>query len=432
VQHTLLTVRGPRVSFMLQLPVEKRTDHVATRLSSSAALFVPRWCSVAQPTASMSTLEASSDEANDGSLTESIPVSVARQAADSTCTPSPCTGQEHSEAGTRQEDTAICVKNTFVVVDECEADGLQHVELHTSGAHTWAVSEIRVNNGLQLERQPPMAYQGVGTVASDGSHSFFRDDPAFHLATPNASFVVSDCHGLRGHTCSSMAEAPLLLTSAALLGQSGQQSQSGQPGQANAEPSPAELPGLVMVQVPLQVQWDTNTPLGCGPPNASVTVLSQNVDAKTGAVSMDLCVVLSPPGTSPEGASLTHMPRSWQQLRQSGSSAALQRATAKPSATAAEKRDSVCCHWKKKGRCRYEDSCKFMHPTEQREIGDADGEETAVSNADDAVEVTADNVVSDDVADAAVMPMVQPPQRMCRTRTVGRSGPRATTQLQAQ
>jgi len=216
------------------------------------------------------------------------------------------------------------------------------------------------------------------------------------------------------------------------LGQSGQQSQSGQPGQAKAEPSPAELPGLVMVQVPLQVQWDTNTPLGCGPPNASVTVLSQNVDAKTGAVSMDLCVVLSPPGTSPEGASLTHMPRSWQQLRQSGSSAALQRATAKPSATAAEKRDSVCCHWKKKGRCRYEDSCKFMHPTEQREIGDADGEETAVSNADDAVEVTADNVVSDDVADAAVMPMVQPPQRMCRTRTVGRSGPRATTQLQAQ
>jgi len=416
------------VSFMLQLPVEKRTDHVATRLSSSAALFVPRWCSVAQPTASMSTLEASSDEANDGSLTESIPVSVARQAADSTCTPSPCTGQEHSEAGTRQEDTAICVKNTFVVVDECEADGLQHVELHTSGAHTWAVSEIRVNNGLQLERQPPMAYQGVGTVASDGSHSFFRDDPAFHLATPNASFVVSDCHGLRGHTCPLMAEAPLLLTSAALLGQ------SGQPGQANADSAPELSPvatraGLVMVQVPLQVQWNTVTPLGCGPPNASVAVLSQNVDARTGAVSTNIRVVLSPPGTSLEGPSSTRMPQSRQQLRQSASSAALRRATAKPSAMAAEKRDSVCCHWKKKGWCRYKDECKFMHPTEQRGI---EGEETAVGNADDAVEVTADSVVSDDVADAAAKLMAQPPQRMCRTRTHGRSGPRATTRLQAQ
>ena len=170
---------------MLQLPVEKRTDCGVTRLSSSAALFVPRWCTVAQPMASMSTTwsmthEASNDVANDGSLTghpidlcsESIPVSVARQAADSTCTPSPCTGQEHSEAGTRQEDTAICVKNTFVVVDECEADGLQHVELHASGAHTWAISEFRINDGLKVERQPPMADQGVRTPSSDGSPIF--------------------------------------------------------------------------------------------------------------------------------------------------------------------------------------------------------------------------------------------------------------------
>jgi len=429
------------VSFMLQLPVEKRTDFGAGRLSSSATLFVPQWYTVAQPPAFMSTTrsmahEASSDVANDGSLTghpidlcsESIPVSVARQAADSTCTPSPCTGQEHSEAGTRQEDTAICVKNTFVVVDECEADGLQPMEMYASGAHTWAISEFRVNDGLKLERQPPMADQGTRTPSSDGSPSVFPDDPAFHLATPDASFVVSDCHGLRGHTCPLMAEAPLLLTSAALLGQ------SGQPGQANADSAPELSPvatraGLVMVQVPLQVQWNTVTPLGCGPPNASVAVLSQNVDARTGAVSTNIRVVLSPPGTSLEGPSSTRMPQSRQQLRQSASSAALRRATAKPSAMAAEKRDSVCCHWKKKGWCRYKDECKFMHPTEQRGI---EGEETAVGNADDAVEVTADSVVSDDVADAAAKLMAQPPQRMCRTRTHGRSGPRATTRLQAQ
>jgi len=175
-----------------------------------------------------------------------------------------------------------------------------------------------------------------------------------------------------------MAEASLFLTSAALLGQSGQPGQSCQPRQANADSAPdmapvATLPGLVVVQVPLQVQRDTNTPSGCGPPNAAVEVLSHNVDARTGAVSMNLHVVLSPPGMSPEGPSSTRMPQSQQTLRQSASSAALQRANRSPGEVAAERRDSVCCHWKK-GWCRYEDSCKFKHPTKQRGIGYADGD----------------------------------------------------------
>jgi len=306
---------------------------------------------------------------------------VARQATDSTCAPSPRTGQEQSEAGTTQEeaeDTAFRVKNTFIVVGECEADGLQHVELHASGAHTWAISDFRVNDGLKVECRPPMADQEVSTPSSDGSSRFFPDDPTLHLATPDASFAVSDCHGLRGHVCPSMAEAPLLLTSAALLGQSGHPSQPGQPRQANADSAPelapvATLPGLVVVQVPLQVQWDTNTPSGCGPPNAAVQVLSHNVNARTGAVSMNLHMVLSPPGMSPEGPSSTRMPQSQQKLRQSASSAALQRADRSPGEVAAERRDSVCCHWKK-GCCRYENSCKFKHPTKQHGIGDEDGD----------------------------------------------------------
>jgi len=104
-----------------------------------------------------------------------------------------------------------------------------------------------------------------------------------------------------------------------------------------------------------------------------VAVLSHNVDARTGAVSMDLHVVLSPPGVSPEGASSTRMPQSQQKLRQSASSAALQRANRSPGEMAAERRDSVCCHWKK-GWCRYEKSCKFKHPTKQQVVGDANGD----------------------------------------------------------
>jgi len=161
---------------------------------------------------------------------------------------------------------------------------------------------------------------------------------------------VSDCHGLRGHACPSTAKAPLPPTSAALLGQSGQLSKSGRPGQANADSAlglapVATLPGLVVVQVPLEVQWATNTPLGCGPPNAAVAVLSHNVDTKIGAVSMDLRVVLSPPGTSPERPSSTHAPQSRHKLRQSASpAAALQRAKRSPGELAAERRGSVCRH----------------------------------------------------------------------------------------
>jgi len=124
------------------------------------------------------------------------------------------------------------------------------------------------------------------------------------------------------------------------------------------------------------VQWDT--PLGCGPPNTAVAVLSHNVDARNGAVSMDLRVVLSPPGTSPEDPSSTRVPQSQQRPRQPSSSAALQRANRTPGEMAAEKRDLVCCHWKK-GWCRYENSCKFKHPTKQHGIGDACGDPLSVA-----------------------------------------------------
>jgi len=47
------------------------------------------------------------------------------------------------------------------------------VELHASGAHTWAISEFRVNDGIKLEWQSPMAEQEVSTPSSDGSSRFF-------------------------------------------------------------------------------------------------------------------------------------------------------------------------------------------------------------------------------------------------------------------
>jgi len=34
-----------------------------------------------------------------------------------------------------------------------------------------------------------------------------------------------------------------------------------------------------------------------------------------------------------------------------------------------QKSDMVCCHWKNKGWCRYQDSCKFQHPEHKRGVG---------------------------------------------------------------
>jgi len=37
--------------------------------------------------------------------------------------------------------------------------------------------------------------------------------------------------------------------------------------------------------------------------------------------------------------------------------------------SAGQKSSQVCCHWKNKGWCRYQASCKFMHPEHKRGVG---------------------------------------------------------------
>lgn len=45
--------------------------------------------------------------------------------------------------------------------------------------------------------------------------------------------------------------------------------------------------------------------------------------------------------------------------------------SAVPSAACEEKSDKVCCHWKNKGWCKYQESCKFQHPAHKQGSGSA-------------------------------------------------------------
>jgi len=203
-----------------------------------------------------------------------------------------------------------------------------------------------------------MATYGNKTSSLYDSPRCCSDDSMVFLATPDASFEVPDFHGL-GDRDRSMAESPVPLASVASLGQ------AGQPAHAAAASAPMLSSSVVLVQVPVQVQYGANAPLKHLPSNISVAMLSQEMDATTGAVSLEMRVVLSPPGMSPERLLSTSMPNSRRLLQHSATSA-VSRACTSPGAIAAEKQDLACYHWKAKGWCKYGNSCKFMHPKEEQ------------------------------------------------------------------
>eukprot|EP00419_Tripos_fusus_P088816 CAMPEP_0172866726 /NCGR_PEP_ID=MMETSP1075-20121228/82152_1 /TAXON_ID=2916 /ORGANISM="Ceratium fusus, Strain PA161109" /LENGTH=402 /DNA_ID=CAMNT_0013715923 /DNA_START=15 /DNA_END=1223 /DNA_ORIENTATION=- len=402
---------------MYQLPIEKRTEAGATRLSSSAALFVPRWCSIGQPTAFMpptgSMADAGSlDVAWEGLPAESqvdpylhsMPVGDATQVAESIGVPYPTTCEHHSEVDATKEETEVDAdssatgglqdmdlhesgenpyptsgehhsevdttkEETEVDADSSTTGGIQDTDLHESGENTSAASTGSIKNAMQFDTLPLMAITGDKTPSLYDSPRFYSDDPVVFPATPDEGSVASDLYGLGDRSCL-MAESPLLPTSLPSMGQFA----------STPEPCPSTLPGLVLVQVPLQVQCDANAPLSQGPAYMNVKMLSQEMDAQTGAVSLHLRLVLSPPGVCPEDFSPMCTPASEQPPQQSEAQATLSKKRATPSTIAAKNRDMVCCHWKTKGWCRYEDSCRFMHLEAKRGMGGSAVEETGDAN----------------------------------------------------
>jgi hypothetical protein len=243
------------------------------------------------------------------------------------------------------------IKNTFLEFGEDLAGELEDVELHDSGAQTWAASDVR--SACQLQPENPLTAKVLEEDCSN---------PLDLLTVPSQAEKSSD---MRGHCESHHVAAqtsPVRTSPASAL-------PPHQPKDADAATlnPPSFAPDesrLVVLQVPLRLQGANIALLGCKNMDTSVIVEEQEIDAETDAVSLQLKVLLMPPTinaeTLPKSLSLQQL------LSPSLASATLKRPRqTTPGEAAAKTRDMVCCHWKNKGWCRYGNDCKFMHPVDK-------------------------------------------------------------------
>jgi len=353
-------------SMMFQLPSGKRSP-VASSLSSAAEQFVPSWCDRAQPISSGSSmhLAARDDSTAMEHLDHSLPlgdpvnfgntsvpqdlINLAELATGETRSPSPSVGDDDSD----EEDTVICVRNTFIDIDSGEDGGLDAVEMHKSGAQTWTVSPLILRNHCQPQQPSTVAsHEGCRTPpACESPESTSEDVEApFLLKTPSGSLSLAafcglhEYHGLATESTqrhSSPAARPHL------------------PSDAVTVAAPELSPTMVLLQVPLQLDCGPGTPFLNGSVDTSVEVLNQGQDPVTGSVSLQLRVLLRPHdwGTGlPLPAPLP------QQLQQPLKPDAMRKRSS-PGAAAKQKQEVICCHWKK-GWCKLGESCKFEHTAE--------------------------------------------------------------------
>lgn len=114
----------------------------------------------------------------------------------------------------------------------------------------------------------------------------------------------------------------------------------------------------VMLQIPLEVE--------SGFLPMVQEVCSATFDATTGRLSLDLRVVLGPWPAATLPAAVSSM-----EVLPVPAARAAVRKRAPAHGPGAEKSQLVCCHWKNKGWCRYQDTCKFQHPEHKRGVGSA-------------------------------------------------------------
>jgi len=246
-----------------------------------------------------------------------------------------------------EDGEILCVRNTFIDVESDSLGGLQAVNMHDGGAQTWTVSAFGLGSRLQAE-QP--VEQDEGT-----------EEPSVVVVTPEQSLACADFRPSDRRQHDSLSAH----TSTPLASVATPDQRSDTYGASHPEPSPSSAaPGLVLLQVPLQLHCGTDTSLFRGSLETSVAVLSQELDSETGSLSLKLQVTLKPPATDAESPAQNVLPQPW--LQESKAEAPPQqrrRPSASPGAAAAEKRDGICCHWKH-GWCKFGEECKFTHPAE--------------------------------------------------------------------
>mmetsp|Transcript_3484 Transcript_3484/g.6635 ORF Transcript_3484/g.6635 Transcript_3484/m.6635 type:complete len:330 (-) Transcript_3484:197-1186(-) len=258
-------------------------------------------------------------------------------------------------------DTTVCVRNTFIDVESGSPCGLQTVNMHDGGAQTWAVSAFGLGS-VGLGSNWRSDQDDSTPLPGDSPTGISMEEPSVVIVTPDQSLTCADVRDPEGcrHNEAQRAQTSTSPASAAM---------PDQPSDANGTSAPAPTPssaepGLVLLQVPLQLHCGSETSLFRGALDTNVAVIQQELDPETGALSLKLQVTLKPPAKSGGTSSQNVRPQPW--LQQPMAKAAPQqqrRPSPTPGAVAAEKRDGICCHWKN-GWCKFGGSCKFMHPLE--------------------------------------------------------------------
>jgi len=131
----------------------------------------------------------------------------------------------------------------------------------------------------------------------------------------------------------------------------------------------------------LRIPVDPSGDLGALNPQVqctSVEARGGSIDTASGRAVLDLRVVLAPP---PAAGAAAPPPRSGPAAARRTRRSAVAAPT--PASTSSQgsqgKSRLVCCHWRSKGWCRYQDGCKFLHPEHKRGVGRNTGAGTCSS-----------------------------------------------------
>lgn len=227
---------------------------------------------------------------------------------------------------------SVVVKNTFI--EERDDESRELLSIHALGANTCIarlsndsckLSDWCSDDGMSQASTPSM-YDRIRSGLSEGTF----------MSTPT------------GSECSFPLDGEL--TNASRTIPSGQQ-----------DLSTSSVPTRkIWLNIPVEVPYDSDS----SPEDFHFTVTSAVFNRDSGCASIDVKVSLNNSRKVLPLAVLVPDPRTCVNVTQKLGAEA-QVAASPPSRLS----DKVCCHWKNKGWCKYQECCKFQHPAHKRGVG---------------------------------------------------------------
>lgn len=253
----------------------------------------------------------------------------------------------------------LTVKNTFIDVEADDSPGrLPESSLHRNGARSCTAR-------LSSQHPRPQRFE-VETPSEMGSDVVFLFPPTpLGGCTP---WAVGD-HGYEPSLVTSVPSMPEIdWPSPESLGTTAPSTPETEEATDLTTPAPTDAPdnrgvpgSKTVLQIPLELEGGLESVLQRASEGIKVLLRSAAVDAATGCATLDLRLVVGLPATCTAPAVKVPSP--------SGEGTRVTAGKAGLTGSVGRKCQLVCCHWRQKGWCRYEDNCKFLHPEHKRGAG---------------------------------------------------------------